>query len=64
MAMNYEDSIRWQEESLQEQLEQLRATLGDNINEAALGAMACLYREGWRNCFSLARLHGVARLKS
>ena len=45
-------SLEAMETRLQSQIAALRATLGRDVNEAALGAMACLYREGWQDCFS------------
>jgi hypothetical protein len=60
--MKLEDSLRWQAESESEQMERLRATLGDSVNQDALDAMAMLYRAGWNDCFILARMHGVERL--
>lgn len=63
MAMSLEDNLRWQWESASERIEALRQTLGDNVNEAALDAMAAIYREGWRDCWRVARLHGVEKVK-
>lgn len=62
MTMKLDDSLRWQAESVDAQIERLRATLGDSVNQAALDAMAMLYREGWNECFKAARLHGVERI--
>lgn len=62
MTMKLEDSLRWQAESASRELDRLRATLGDSVNEAALDAMEALFRLGWNECFTLARLHGVERL--
>lgn len=62
MTMKIEDSLRWQDESVDAQIERLRATLGDSVNETALDAMAALFRLGWNECFTLARLHGVKRI--
>jgi len=62
MTMKLDDSLRWQAESENEQIALLRATLGDSVNEAAIDAMAALYRAGWNDCFKAARLHGVERI--
>ena len=63
MAMTLEDNLRWQWESASERIESLRQTLGDNVNQAALDAMAAIYREGWQDCWRVARLHGVEKVK-
>lgn len=63
MAMTLEDNLRWQWESASERIEALRQTLGDNVNQAALDAMAIIYREGWQDCWRVARLHGVEKVK-
>ena len=57
--MTTEKSQAWLEASLAEQIASLRASLGNDVNEAALGAMACLYRQGWNDCLKLAQVHGV-----
>jgi len=62
MSMKLDDSLRWQAESADAQIASLRATLGDSVNEAAIEAMAALYRAGWNECFKAARLHGVERI--
>jgi hypothetical protein len=43
-------SLEAMEASLAIEINALRALLGDGVNEAALGAMACLYRQGWQDC--------------
>lgn len=63
MAMTLEDCFRWQWESESERIESLRETLGDNVNQAALDAMAAIYRAGWQDCWKLARLHGVNKAR-
>ena len=62
MTMKLEDSLRWQAESAAVYIERLRESLGDSVNDNILDVMAKLYREGWSDCFKLARLHGVERI--
>ena len=62
MTMKLDDSLRWQAESADAHIDSLRAALGDSVNEAAIEAMAALYRAGWNECFKAARLHGVERI--
>lgn len=57
--MNIEQSYKWQSDSVATYVASLRASLGDNVNEAAIEAMESLYRAGWDDCYRLARLNGV-----
>lgn len=62
MTMTLEKSQAWLEQSIVEQIGYLRAELNNDLNpvrEDALDAMASLYRQGWNDCFKLARVHGV-----
>lgn len=45
-------SLEAMEAILSDELVALRAMLGQDVNEAAFGVMACLYRRGWQDCFS------------
>ena len=59
--MDYEQSIRWQWDSVETYIASLRASLGDSIDENTVAAMVALYRAGWDDCYRLAKRNGVSK---
>lgn len=57
--MNFEQSIKWQNDSVEAYISGIRASLGDSAKNDVIDAMESLYRAGWNDCYRLARLNGV-----
>lgn len=59
--MDYEQSIRWQSDSVETYIASLRASLGDSVDDNVVAAMESLYRAGWDDCYRLAKRNGVSK---